>query len=140
MKIAYFNRSQIESISNLLSESLFANAIKIEFDKPLQTVIEYINKNLNGDLSVANLCKISHLSKNAMYKTFKDTFDCTINEYITNIRIENAKLLLETTEKTVWEIGEAVGAENPAHFCRMFKKNTGGSPSAYRKEVRDEEA
>lgn len=139
LKITYFNQSQLESLSHLLSESLFANAIQIELDKPLQTVITYIDQNLGGDLSVTKLCSISHLSKNALYKTFRDVFDCTINEYITKKRIKSARLLLENTDKTIWEIGEAVGADNPAHFCRMFKKNTGASPSAYRKEMRGEE-
>lgn len=138
MKIAYLNQSQLESISNLVSNSLFANAITIEFDKPLQITLDYIAQNLCGDLSVTNLCKISHTSKNMLYRSFKETFDCTINEYITSERINKAKLLLETTEQTVQEIGEAVGAENPAHFCRLFKKNTGISPSSFRKEMRGE--
>ena len=136
MKIAYFDRGQLESISRLVSDSLFANAIEVTFEAPLKTVLVHISENLNGDLSVANLCKISHLSKNALYKCFQDTFDCTVNEYITHQRIQAAKLLLETTEKTVQEIGEAVGAEHPAHFCRLFKKETGLAPSAYRREAR----
>ena len=140
LKMAYFNQSQIVSITTLLSESLFTSAIQIVFDKPLESVIDYIDRNIRGDLSVSNLCSISHMSKNGIYKCFKDTFDCTVNEYITCIRIKKAKLLLETTEKTVSEIGEAVGAENPAHFCRMFKKSTGVSPSVYRKEVRGGES
>ena len=138
LKIAYLNPSQLESVSHLVSNSLFANAINIEFDKPLQVTLDYIAQNLNGDLSVTNLCRISHTSKNMMYRIFRETFGCTIDEYITSERINKAKLLLETTEKTVQEIGEAVGAENPAHFCRMFKKNTGISPSSFRKEVRGE--
>lgn len=137
MKMTCLNPSQLKSISNLVSDSLFANAIHVEFDRHLQLVLDHIAGNLAGDLSVTNLCRISHTSKNMLYRSFRETFDCTINEYITNERITRARQLLETTEKTVQEIGEAVGAENPAHFCRMFKKNTGLSPSEFRKEVRD---
>ena len=136
LKISYFNQSQIESIFNLLSNILFDSAITIVYDGPLQSVVEYIHQNITQNLSISTLCKVSHTSKNTLYRLFKETFDCTINEYITEIRVNKAKYLLENTSMSVQEIGESVGAEDPAHFCRLFKKRVGTSPISYRKDVR----
>ncbi|MBQ8815816.1 MAG: PocR ligand-binding domain-containing protein [Lachnospiraceae bacterium] len=136
LKVAYFSQNQIESIYNLLTNILFDSAIKIIFEGALKSAVDYIDQNITENLSISTLCKVSHTSKNTLYKIFRETFDCTINEYITSIRVNKAKYLLETTSKTIQEIGELVGAEDPAHFCRLFKKNVGLSPNSYRKDVR----
>ena len=54
-------------------------------------------------------------------------------KYLTSIRINKAKELLESTDCPVSEIGSIIGYENPLYFSRIFKKQTGLSPAAYRK-------
>lgn len=132
LKIAHFDKSQLESISRLLSNLLFANAITVELEPPLCQITEYISQNLTGDLSVSQLCKLFHVSKNMLYKIFASAFDCTVNEYILSKRISCAKSYLENSNKSIAEIGALAGVENSAQFCRMFKKQMGMTPSAYR--------
>ena len=136
MKIAYYNDEQIKSMSRLVSEILFVNAIEVNFDEPLKSAVEYIDDNLGGDLSLETLCKICHVSKNMLYKCFRDTFGTTINEYITEKRLEIVKYQLENTDKPIREIAESVGIDNYTYFCKMFKKNSTVSPSAYRRDIR----
>ena len=131
-KIAAFNQSQLKSISNLISNILFANAISIELESPLSEIIEYININLTEHLSVTDICTRFHISKNTLYKLFANTFDCTINYYIILKRLDTAKFLLETSGKPISDIAELAGIPSQAQFCRTFKKYTGVSPSAYR--------
>jgi len=51
------------------------------------------------------------------------------------IRIEKAKELLETTDKTVYDISKEVGYNNEQSFYRNFKKFTGFTPIEYRKQI-----
>ncbi len=135
MQVACFNKSQIESISHLCSKILFENAIEIELDKPLQLAVSYIEKNLGGDLSVQSICQSCHVSKNTLYKQFREVYGCTVNNYILNRKVEKAKNLLLTTKKTVFEIGAEVGICDGAQFSRTFKKIVGVSPKEYRRAM-----
>lgn len=138
LKISYFNDGQMESISRLVGTILFSDAITIELDVSLASAIEYIGSNLRGDLSISAICKASHTSKNMLYKMFHDTFDCTINDYIIKKRVDAARYMLENSDISVREVGESVGVDNPAHFCRMFKRQIGVSPTSYRNSFRVE--
>ena len=134
MQVACFNKSQLESISNLCSKILFENAIEIQFEKPLQSALSYIEENLSGYLSVLEICKNCHVSKNTLYRLFKEVFNCTVNEYILGKRVEKAKKLLLGTRKAVSEIGVDVGIFDAAQFSRTFKKITNMTPNEYRQK------
>ena len=54
--------------------------------------------------------------------------------YVQTIRVEEAKQLLETSEISVEEIGHAVGYEDPTSFRRLFKREVGLTPAAYRRK------
>jgi len=133
MQVACFNKSQLESISNLCSKILFENAIEIEFEKQLESALSYIEENLSGQLSVLEICKNCHVSKNTLYRLFKEVFGCTMNEYILSKRVEKAKEILLATAKTVSQVGEDVGIYDAAQFCRTFKKFTKITPNEFRK-------
>lgn len=130
--------SEAQALNNLLAESLFSSTIAIELPYALKKAVGYINLNLSDDLSLAVLCNISHCSKNMLYKLFSDAFGCTVNDYIVEKRIETAKFLLETSKKSITDIGKSVGMPSNAHFCRAFVKSVGMSPSTYRKKYKDE--
>ena len=53
--------------------------------------------------------------------------------HVQNLRIEEAKRLLENSELSADEIASEVGYENPAFFRRLFKRTTGLTPGAYRR-------
>ena len=57
----------------------------------------------------------------------------TVNEYVTNARINKARELLVSTEEPVYRIAEQTGLDNYTYFCRLFKHHTGLTPSEYRK-------
>ena len=74
------------------------------------------------------------INKFYLTKIFKETYGTTINSYLISKRITGAKQLLRFTDKTVDEIGNAVGMEDANYFSRMFRKVEGISPSEYRKQ------
>ena len=55
-------------------------------------------------------------------------------QYVINLRISNAQMLLETSDYTISQIAESVGYENALYFSRLFHKQTGISPKEYRKK------
>lgn len=56
-------------------------------------------------------------------------------QYIISVRMTNAQQLLGTTEYNITEIASVVGYDNPLYFSRLFKKQTGLSPTEYRKNL-----
>ena len=65
---------------------------------------------------------------------FKQTTGTTLWKYHSGVRMEKAKRLLATTTLPVSEISDELHFETPYYFCNEFKKQTGISPSRYRKE------
>ena len=61
----------------------------------------------------------------------------TFNEYITHVRIEKAKELLSNTDLKIHQICENIGYKTTAHFAKVFKANTGLTPSDYKKNYSD---
>ena len=65
-------------------------------------------------------------------RSFRRYTNKTPMQYIISLRIANAKMLLETTDYSIKEIGCIVGYDNPLYFSRLFSKYTGMSPAKYR--------
>lgn len=131
-KLPYFSNRQIECITDLLPRILFQNAIEIENDGFITEITEYIDNNINSNLDINFLCSKFFISKNRLYSAFRDYFNCTVNEYITDRRIERAKELLKTTKEPIYKIAEEAGIYNYTYFCKLFKRKTGLTPTEYR--------
>ena len=65
-------------------------------------------------------------------RSFRKRFRCTPGEYQRRLRVERAARELATTTKPLSEIAFSCGFADQAHFCRVFKTNTGWTPSGYR--------
>ncbi len=80
-----------------------------------------------------------HLGVNADYFShlFKKETGITFTKYLTEMRIEHAKRLLESTDSSVLDISFEVGFNTPAHFHKTFKTVTGYAPNEYRKKRSD---
>ncbi|QHW32814.1 helix-turn-helix domain-containing protein [Paenibacillus rhizovicinus] len=86
--------------------------------------------------TVTNELLRTELNYHPIYITrcMRAVFGRTPNEYVNEYRLEQAKLLLLTTDKPVADIAASVGFEDPAYFARRFAKGAAMSPSAYRKQ------
>lgn len=80
-----------------------------------------------------------HLGVNADYFShlFKKETGITFTKYLTEMRIEHAKRLLESTDSSVLDISFEAGFNTPAHFHKTFKTVTGYAPNEYRKKRGD---
>ena len=68
-------------------------------------------------------------------RLFKQSVGTTPHAYLTDIRLRNAKMLLESTTLSTAEIAEKCGFESVSHFQVLFKKKTGVGAAKYRKEI-----
>ncbi|MEX1029957.1 MAG: helix-turn-helix domain-containing protein [Paenibacillaceae bacterium] len=68
-------------------------------------------------------------------KLFKHMTGTSFNDYVTHIRMEQAKLFLTTTNDTIAQIGERVGVYNVPYFTTLFKKKYGITPSQFREQA-----
>lgn len=99
----------------------------------LKTVVNYCSRNFSLDLSLDFLEKQLHISKYYISHLFSQTLGIRFNDYINSLRVTDACRQLKTTDKTVTEISEYVGFNTLRTFNRAFVKQTGMSPSEYRK-------
>jgi transcriptional regulator GlxA family with amidase domain len=75
----------------------------------------------------------SRVAERTLKRRFKQATSTTLIEYLQNLRIEEAKRLLESGKAAVDEISFAVGYEDPSFFRRLFKRCTSLTPSQYRR-------
>ena len=88
---------------------------------------------MNYDLSLDSVSSLLHLNASYLSSIFKRYTGINFIDYITNLRISAAKELLVDPFKSVSEIASMVGYDSSSYFCRAFKKNTGFTPTEYRK-------
>lgn len=96
---------------------------------------QYINENYAKDISLDDVSKVVNISPYYFSKVFKEEAGENFIEYLTRIRIGNAKESLRTTELSIKEICLMSGYGDPNYFSRIFKKYEGVTPSEYRERL-----
>lgn len=107
----------------------------IEYDESISRILEYINKNLNMDLSIDTIASNFYMSKYYLMHKFKKQTGCTIHNYIMKKRLMLASYLIQDG-KTITEVCSECGFEDYSNFLRAFKKMYGLAPKSYYKEKR----
>ena len=130
--VPFFTDEQLTHLCKLLPQIVLDCAIIVESDAFYDDIIPYIRTHLSAPLSVPALCKRYHVSKNTLYRFFKDKYNCSIGEFICNTRMEHAKELLSKTDTSVSVIADTIGIRNYTYFCKLFKQHIGTTPTTYR--------
>jgi len=108
---------------------------KIEFSDSglFKKVISYIKGHYNENIGVERIARHVCLSPSYLIHRFKKQFGMNLTECIAMIRIENAKVLLKSTNASIGAIAHEVGYQDQCYFTKVFKKHTGCTPKEYRK-------
>lgn len=113
-----------------------ANSIGGKEEKQASNLVEracaYIEENFSSDISLDEVSKEVNISPYYFSKLFKEEMKENFVEYVTRIRVENAKKLLKQERYSIKEICVNCGYSDPNYFSRIFKKTTGVTPTEYR--------
>lgn len=101
-------------------------------DESLKKAQEFIEKNFVSKLSIAELAALCYLSRRNFERRFKKATGNTVAEYEQRVKIEAAKMSLESSQEKVNEVMYSVGYSDTKAFRTLFKRITGVSPVAYR--------
>jgi len=126
-----------EELLKWFSNTLFVcQALIRKHTKTLSPIIlsamQYISDNYSEHVSIKDFCIKHNMNASYLGLVFKKETGIFFNDYINQIRINNAILLMKTTNYKVAEICRRVGFTNTSYFILCFKKQTGVSPAKFR--------
>lgn len=96
---------------------------------------KYIQENYDKDLNMAMVSNHVSMNYSLFSIAFKEYTGINFVNYLKNIRIAEARRLLETTDEKILDISRKVGYDNEKHFMKTFKNICGISPSEYRRNA-----
>lgn len=92
---------------------------------------QYIKDHLQERLSLNQVAEVFEISPNYLSSLFKKYNDIGFSEYISQMKISKAKLLMEDYNMKIYEVADQLGFDNAFYFSKVFKKIEGCSPSEY---------
>jgi AraC-like DNA-binding protein len=101
---------------------------------PFAALLQFVHRNLTSEITVAQLCKITGMSKSQLYREFTTAFGISPKQFVLNERITHARLLLQQEGISVKEACYASGFSDPNYFVRAFKKVVGVTPGKMAKK------
>lgn len=96
----------------------------------------FIKHNYRESITLDDLAEVSHVNKYYLAHLFKQQIGVSPIEFLNQERITAAKDLLETTNFTITQISESTGFSSQSFFSQAFRRETGMTPSAFRKQTR----
>lgn len=105
------------------------------YDKLTNKVIEILTNNVYGRITVDYISKQLGFSRTYISSVFKENCGKTITEYMTELKISEAKYLIRKDSYTISQISDFLCFDNPHYFYRVFKKQTGMTPKQYSTSV-----
>ncbi|WP_379962989.1 substrate-binding domain-containing protein [Epilithonimonas sp. UC225_85] len=131
-KLRYYYTNNIGRIVDSKSFGSIEQNFVNKLNQIIQTNID------NAEFSVENLADLLNISRIQLYRKIKAMFDVNVSDYISNIRLEKAKSMLQNPELTISEIAYKTGFSSPNYFSTVFKNKFGVSPNVFRKSVGEE--
>lgn len=98
----------------------------------LRRVVEYIDANLDVDISLADLAAVADLSQFHFSRAFRKSTGKTPQQFVMHRRVERAKQLLEHPDLPLVEVSLRAGFKNQSHFTTLFRKYTKLTPKLWR--------
>lgn len=96
--------------------------------------IEYMYHHYREKIRINELAEYIGVNRSYLTNMFKKNIGCSPQEYLVNLRIEQAKDLLRHTQKSISTVAEEVGYHDQLAFSKIFKQRCHMSPRAYREQ------
>ena len=105
----------------------------MENSRIVREAMNYISTHFAENITLQDVAEHLHLNQSYFSRIFKRSSGSTFKEYLTMVRVEEAKRLLNNTDDSLLDIAIGVGFDNQSYFTSVFKKLTGLTPGQYRK-------
>ena len=145
--MSYLEDHEMEILSVLqrVYQLLYETMIKVDSKRALSApdlnsmrdMIDYINNNYSGRITVAGICDRGCIGKNACIDMFKKYTHMSPIDYVRNVRLLNAIDYLKNSEMSITEIAYAVGFNSASYFTKSFRQFYDMTPGEYRKKAVD---
>ena len=103
-----------------------------QINETIGKALEYLHENYKKYVTLDEVSRFVNISPYYFSKIFKEEVGFNFIDYLTRIRREKAKQLLNNKELSVKEICLEVGYNDPNYFSRLFKKQEGITPTDFR--------
>jgi AraC family transcriptional regulator len=140
------SRSYLEALSNVLAHELSRSDHNIVRETSVsrgglaswqkRAVRSYIEEHLDEQICLLTLAGLARLSEHHFCRTFKQSFGVPPHQYHVQRRMERAKVLLADRTASITDIALTLGYSQTSSFSVAFRKNTGWTPSEYRREFK----
>ena len=105
---------------------------RIDPSKTVDSVVGFLQQNYGSDVSLLDVARHAGMSTSYLCRLFKKELGTTVNAFLTRIRIDQSKKLLET-DMDIAEIAERCGFSDQSYFTKVFRQTEGMTPLKYRK-------
>ncbi len=132
--------AQTEIITHWLIRSVFGETLDmraVSSDYSLARAQHYIEQHYMENITVEKLANLGYMSKTTFNRRFKNEIGITPIEYLIEVRIKMAKLMLKRKENQLTDIAMRCGFGSGAYFSSCFQKYVGITPSEYRDKYAD---
>ena len=100
----------------------------------IQEVKSYLADNYRKKLTLHMAAEQVHINASYLSRLFTEVEGIGFSEYLCHLRMEAARELLQDYHLKIYEVADAVGYQDVKHFLKVFKKQTGMTPSEYREK------
>ena len=104
-------------------------------EPPLWRALAFAERNLAGRITLEDVAREAGMSRAQFVRLFKEALGCTFQSYLARLRVACAVELLRDPARSIADVAAAVGFKQEAHFSRVFRKVTGQSPAAFRRQL-----
>ncbi len=122
-------------IINVINQKMKNDYEDYQYNVKMGQAVEFVRSNYQKDINMAMVSNEISMNYSAFSLNFKEYTGENFSSYLKDIRMKEAKRLLDGTDKKVIEISALVGYDNEKHFMKSFKLMYGVTPSEYRKNL-----
>lgn len=125
---------EISTVTYKIIMYIAAKIRKSEYPEALNKCLNFIDSNISEKLTLDEIGKFAGIGKTVLKSLFNTYLEKSPGQYIINLRMNQAVIMLENEPYSIKYVASACGYENPLYFSNAFKKHFGYSPRNYLKE------
>lgn len=132
------NKEAIKQVLTDAMETIACPVKRLFYTSAKQPLIEKVCQfalTTDDKVTIKMIADALFVNKNYLADTFKKETGLTLGDYLIQVKIYRAKVLLLTTTDKLYEISDRLGYRNPEYFSRVFKKETGLTPLQFRDQA-----